>query len=233
MDDSINNGDKSAGQAEHKTFDWQHVWKSVEDTGKQAGTAIKQHVSQIDTKELGDKAKHAANEGLKVARGQSDNRQANEISDAASKWIPGAGLIRKGAEIAHETGADGKVLEGKTGPLHAPSNRTLTDVGKEAIGTAIPIPGGGILAHEILNRSGVKDKIMSAAMEAAQNHSSASVGENRESPFSNRAKNNYQETEYPPKLVIDDSKAPSAAREQMGKLLHMFQRPETLDANKK
>lgn len=168
MDQILSDGDKSAAQDNHKTLDWHHVWKSVEDAGTHAGNAIKSQVNQIDTKDLSDRAKHAASQGLKLVRGESDNRQANEISDAANKYLPGMGLIRKGAEIAHESGAEGKVLEGKKGPLHAPSDKTLRGTAKEAIGTAIPIPGGGRLVNELLNRTGSTDKLIDAAFDSTK-----------------------------------------------------------------
>jgi hypothetical protein len=226
MDDTIITGDKSAGPAEHKTFDWQHVWKSVEDAGTQAGNAVKKQVDQIDTKELGDKAKHAASEGLKVARGKSDYKQANEISDAASKFVPGAGLIRKGAELAHETGADGKVLEGKQGPLHAPSDKTLRETGKAALGTAIPIPGM-VLAAEVLNRSGVKDRIIDAAIDTAKSHSLQPS--DARSAIGSESKDKHSAAEYPPKIVIEDSKQGQifdSAKAQIGKLFQGFHKPE-------
>lgn len=183
MGDKFNDGDRNfatqegrkneSSQNEGSKLDWHHLWKSVEKAGSQAGSAIKKQVDQIDTKELAEKAKHGASEGLKIARGKSDNKQANEYSDAAAKFIPGAGLLRKGAEIAHETGADGKVLEGKKGPLHAPSERTLREASSEAVGTMIPLPGGGIIGNEILNRSGVKQKIVDKAFDAAKEEASA------------------------------------------------------------
>lgn len=206
MDDTINTNEKHAGQEGHKTFDWQHVWKSVEYAGAQTGTAIKRQVEQIDTKDLGDKAKHAASEGLKIARGKSENRQANEISDAASRYVPGAGLIRQGAVLAHETGADGKILEAKKGPLHAPSDRTMRELGKEALGTAIPIPGG-VIANEVLNRTGVKDKIVNSAMDAA----------------SGRA-------DYPPKMHIEDRQhlqILDSAKEKITNLFQGLHKPES------
>jgi hypothetical protein len=164
---------KDSGHDNHKSFDWHHVWKSVEDAGSKATTAIKKQAEHIDTKELGDKAKHAAVDGLNLARGKSSNKQANEISDAAAKYIPGAGLLRTGADLAHETGAEGKLLQGKKGPLHAPSEKTMKNVGKEAIGTVLVIPGGGILSNEVLNRTGVKDKAVDAIVDAANKHKPA------------------------------------------------------------
>lgn len=173
-DGTVENSTKESGSK----LDWHHVWKSVQDAGSQAGQAIKKQVEKIDTKELGDKAKHTAGEGLKALRGKSDNHQVNEISDSAAKYLPGVGLVRKGAEIAHETGVDGKILEGKKGPLRAPSEKTMKEAGKEALGSMITVPGGGKIAGEILNKSGIKEKAVdrkvdSAAgeLESKQNHS--------------------------------------------------------------
>ena len=223
MDNKINTGDKSAGQEDtHKTFDWQHVWKSVEHTASQAGNAIKEKAAQIDTRELADKAKHAAGEGLKVARGKSDNKQANEISNAAAQYVPGAGLIRKGAEIAHETGADGKVLEGKKGPLRAPSERTMREASKEAIGTAIPIPGGGLIMNEVLNKSGVKDKVVDGAFDAAKKHGLKTGTAERQSTL--------------PLVVIEDRQQNNllgTAKDKVTGLFHKLHKPDEAEAKKK
>ena len=185
-------GDK-ASDVEHNLpsnggskLDWHHIWNSVENASSQAGNAIKHQVSQIDTKELADNAKHAASEGLKIARGKSDNKQVNQYSDTAAKYIPGAGLLRQGAEIAHETGAEGKLLEGKKGPLHAPSDRTLKEASSQAVGTIIPIPGGGILGNEILNNSGVKQRIIDSAFDTAKSHGSSKNSAASHSIDSNR-----------------------------------------------
>lgn len=169
MTDQTKTLEKSSAGESTKTFDWQHVWKSVEEKGSQIGSSLKEHASQIDTKELAEKAKHAAGEGLKIARGKSDNHQANQISDAVSQYVPGAGLLRKGADIAHETGADGKLLEGKKGSLHAPSEQSMKSLGKEAQGTALPIPGG-MIGNELLNKSGLKDKVVDGAFDAVKSH---------------------------------------------------------------
>ncbi len=185
----------SAGEST-KTFDWQHVWKSVEEKGSQIGSSIKQQASQIDTKDLTEKAKHAAGEGLKIARGRSDNHQANQISDAVSQYVPGAGLLRKGAEIAHETGADGKFLEGKKGALHAPSEGSMKSLGKEALGTAIPIPGG-VWANEALNKSGMKDKLVDGTVDAVKNHKLSQELHTHANPFD-------KGTDKLPKLDIED-----------------------------
>jgi hypothetical protein len=243
MDDRANDGEKNAGQDGHKTLNWHHVWKSVEDAGSQAGKAIKKQVEQVDTKELGDKAKHAADVGLKVVRGKSNDKQANQISDAAAKYIPGAGLLRTGAELAHETGADGKVLEGKKGPLHAPSEKTMKNVGKEAIGTMIPIPFGGKIANEVINHSGVKDKIVDGAIdaakhqgdaakhqsEAAKNQAKAAEGKAPELQHKVESKGKTSEAPYPPKVILEDTKhgeVINAAKEKVGKLFHSLHKTE-------
>ncbi len=234
MDDTFNSGEKNAGQESHKSVDWQHVWKSVQDVGSQAGHAIKKQVDQIDTKELGEKAKHVASEGLKVARGQSDNRQANEISDAASKYIPGAGLIRQGAVIAHETGAEGKVLEGKKGPLHAPSDRTMREAGKEAIGSAIPIPGG-VFANELLNRTGVKDKVINTAVDAVKNHDGRQGSSSKEHVIPVDSKGQHTAGEHLPKVIIEDKKPGQildTAKEKIGNFFHSFHKPEIVETKK-
>lgn len=153
------------------SVDWHHLWKGVKDEGTKAGAYLKEKLSQVDTNEIGDKAKHAANEGLKVARGRSDNQEANKISDAATRFIPGAGLLRKGADIAHETGADGKFLEGKKGPLHAPSQKSMQEAGREAINSMIPLPGNDILTKEVLRRTMVKDVGEGAANALTQKRS--------------------------------------------------------------
>ena len=91
MGDKTNDGDHLAGKQDGGSkLDWQHLWKSVENAGTQAGHAVKKQVDQIDTKDLADKAKHVAGEGLKIARGKSDNHEVNQYSDAAARYIPGA-----------------------------------------------------------------------------------------------------------------------------------------------
>ncbi len=212
MGERASDGAKHAASDEHKTFDWHKIWKSVEDAGTQAGHAIKEQVDKIDTKELGDKAKHAAGEGLKVVRGKSDNKQANEVSDTAAKYLPGAGLLRQGAELAHETGVDGKVLEGKKGPLRAPSKSSMKEVGKEAIGTAIPVPGG-FLANEVLNKSGAKDKLIDGAVDSAKNFKL-------------------------PDLAIEDKSQKDGgiidgAKDKVGKFFGLFQKDEAKENKKK
>jgi hypothetical protein len=217
MGEQFGVGEKNSGSSdEHKTLDWQHMWKSVEYAGSQAGAAIKKQVEQIDTKDLQEKAKHYGSEGLKVARGHSDNKQANEYSDMAAKFVPGAGLLRKGAEIAHETGADGKVFEGTKGPLHAPSEQTMRGLGSEALGTAIPIPGGGIIGNEVLKQSGVKDRIMDATFDAVKKHGSVEAQNDQK---------HFADSKQLPKVVLEDKKNASTidtAKEKVSNFLHGF-----------
>lgn len=236
MDQKIISGEKHAGEDNHTTFNWQHVWKSVEQAGTQAGNAIKKQASQIDTRELADKAKHVAKEGLNVARGKSENTQANQFSDAAAKLVPGAGLIRQGAEIAHETGAEGKILDGKKGPLHAPSESTMKKASKEAIGSAIPLPGGGLLANEVLNRSGIKDRVIDGAFDAAKNHGKTTEIQEHKKPMRGEphAKAAAKELDFPPKVVIDDKKDNfvDGAKDKVSKLFHSLHTPDVIDVKK-
>ena len=134
--------------------------------------------SHPDLHAMGEQAKGLAKSGLDAVRGRSSNRTVNDVSNTAAPWVPGAGLLRQGANILNETGVEGKVLEGKKGPLKPPSERTMRDAGTHAIGSMIPVPGGGRLLSHLIQQSAA-EKGMDAVVDLSKRRSAQPSADSR------------------------------------------------------
>lgn len=191
-DKRTDTGDKS-GKSTSGGVDWGNLWGKAKETGSKigdkatelthkAGQAIHEKADAmdgkkdgtVDTDKLKEKGKAAGTEGMKAVRGETGNKTVDQISDGVTSYIPGAGLLRKGAQIVKETGAERKVLGDGKGTIHAPSEGTIKKLGTQAVGDMIPVPGGGKIVNEVINKSGLKEKAVERVLDAAKSKPDAS-----------------------------------------------------------
>ncbi|MGD9684835.1 MAG: hypothetical protein AB7W16_27025 [Candidatus Obscuribacterales bacterium] len=119
-----------------------------------AGNLIESGVEsaqQIDTRELAEKGKGLATEGLNVIRGESGTR-ADGVSDEIVKWVPQAQILRRGAEALKQSGAERKVLGDGKGEVTA---RPFIEAGTDAVANPV----------NILEPTGIKKKAAGTIMD--------------------------------------------------------------------
>ncbi|MCA9802985.1 MAG: hypothetical protein KC777_13520 [Cyanobacteria bacterium HKST-UBA02] len=116
---------------------------------------------QIDTRELAEKGKGVASEGLNVIRGESGTK-ADGVSDEIVKWVPQAQILRRGAEALKQSGAERKVLGDGKGEVTA---RPFIEAGTDAVPNLITVPGVGGVGNQVLEQTGIKKKAAGTIMD--------------------------------------------------------------------
>lgn len=145
MADRATEAHTQAGQApgnnlEHAVSEgWGRFTGFLKSGARKAGDLIESGVEraqQIDTRELAEKGKGAASDGLNIIRGESGTR-ADGVSDEVVRWVPQAQILRRGAEALKQSGAERKVLgDGKGEVTAAPFIEAGTDALPNPINTA-------------------------------------------------------------------------------------------------